>query len=175
MDSILAWNVQIRVASWDSVLDPAGGAYGAPQTPYSWEGFLPSAIAASRLRACNLPDSQVSHLLDLNFFHQCPQTQFLDPPLYMTSVPYVKLMNCEYLCSLCPHLIYVYKPSLPIMKKSEILQISVSPKSYTNLRLWPAESISLRILTAARVWFAGGLGVRPHLFALFNHVLLHYK
>ena len=43
----------------------------------------------------------------------------------MTSV---ELMNYGYLCSLHPHAIYIYGPSVHITKKSEIFSNSVPPK-----------------------------------------------
>src|SRR6218665_4185025 len=46
----LAGNVQNRVDFWGSAPDPAEGAYDAPSDSLVVRGFLPSAIAASRLR-----------------------------------------------------------------------------------------------------------------------------
>src|SRR6218665_2011001 len=46
------WHEMFKIVSlsWGSVPDPAGGAYDAPPDPLVGRGFLPSAIAASRLR-----------------------------------------------------------------------------------------------------------------------------
>src|SRR6218665_1970810 len=65
----------------------------------------------------------VPQLLDLILSSPWLLTQFLYPPPYM---PYVELINCGYLCRLCPHPIYV-----PLTKKSEISPNSVllSPKA----------------------------------------------
>ena len=52
MYSILAQNVKNCVGFW---ADPAGGAYDAPPYPLVVRGFLPSAIAASRLRRLHFP------------------------------------------------------------------------------------------------------------------------
>src|SRR6218665_2131506 len=54
---ILAQNVKNRVAF------PAGGAYDAPPDPLVVRGFVPSAIAASRLRRLHFP--QISQDLSL--------------------------------------------------------------------------------------------------------------
>src|SRR6218665_4166521 len=40
----------VSVSAWGSAPDPGGGAYDAPPDPLVVRGFLPSAIAASRLR-----------------------------------------------------------------------------------------------------------------------------
>src|SRR6218665_1314277 len=55
MYSIFAKNVQNCVGFWDSAPDPAGGAYDAPPDPLVGRGFLPLAIAASRLRRLQFP------------------------------------------------------------------------------------------------------------------------
>src|SRR6218665_2599918 len=51
----LAGNVQNRVDFWGSAPDPAEGAYDAPSDFLVVRGFLPSAIAASRLRRLQFP------------------------------------------------------------------------------------------------------------------------
>jgi len=51
----LAGNVQNRVDFWGSAPDPAEGAYDAPSDSLVVRGFLPSAIAASRLRRLQFP------------------------------------------------------------------------------------------------------------------------
>src|SRR6218665_3413742 len=51
----LAGNVQNRVDFWVSAPDPAEGAYDAPSDSLIVRGFLPSAIAASRLRRLQFP------------------------------------------------------------------------------------------------------------------------
>src|SRR6218665_4001263 len=51
----LAGNVQNRVDLWGSAPGPAEGAYDAPSDSLVVRGFLPSAIAASRLRRLQFP------------------------------------------------------------------------------------------------------------------------
>ena len=51
----LASNAQNCVGFWGSAPDPDGGAYDAPPYPLVVRGFLPSAIAASRLRRSQFP------------------------------------------------------------------------------------------------------------------------
>src|SRR6218665_1304944 len=51
----LAGNVQNRVDFWGGAPDPAEGAYDAPSDSLVVRGFLPSAIAASRLRRLQFP------------------------------------------------------------------------------------------------------------------------
>src|SRR6218665_2832488 len=57
---VLALNVQNRVGFWGSAPDPGEGAYDAPPDPLVVRGFLPSAIAASRLWRLQFnPDAHV--------------------------------------------------------------------------------------------------------------------
>src|SRR6218665_4024308 len=51
----LAGNVQNCVDFWGSAPDPAEGACDAPSDSLVVRGFLPSAIAASRLRRLQFP------------------------------------------------------------------------------------------------------------------------
>src|SRR6218665_1212604 len=59
----LTRNVQNRVDFWGSAPDPAEGANDAPSDSLVVRGFLPSAIAASRLRRLQHP------VLGGNCFH----------------------------------------------------------------------------------------------------------
>src|SRR6218665_1319462 len=67
--------VQNRVGSWGSAPDPAGAAYDAPPDPLVVMGFLPSAIAASRLRRLN-PISPPKQKLPVQL---APKHKILEP------------------------------------------------------------------------------------------------
>src|SRR6218665_1366398 len=75
-----------RVGFWGSAPDPAGGPYDAPPDPLVVRGFLPSAIAVSRLRRL-IPLSPPKQKIPAPL---APQTKILEPPLYICMCMYIR-------------------------------------------------------------------------------------
>src|SRR6218665_4173681 len=98
MHSILARNVQNRVGFWGSAPDPVGKLTTLPD-PLVVRGFLPSAIAASRLWRLQFSDSHVYTRKTQTF--SSPQSP---PPRNLQSLDFFTSNMSHYLKSLkiCP-------------------------------------------------------------------------
>ena len=83
--------IQNRVRFWVSAPDPAGGAYDAPPDPLVVRGFLPSAIAASRLRRLQCPQSDVLVSIPQLQYRGCNSHTLPPPNLEALATPLSKL------------------------------------------------------------------------------------